>query len=396
MRTVDEHLAAVLALARPLEPVEVDLTDAFGLVLSDDVVARYPVPPFDNSAMDGFAVRTLDLASAPRRLRVTEDIPAGDIEPHSIGQGEAARIMTGAPLPMGADAVVPVEQTDIPIGPGPLPLSVEVRAAASAGQHIRRIGEDVRVGDTVLRSGSVATPAAVAAAASAGFGRLRVIRRPRVLVIATGAELERPGEAIVHGQIPDSNSALLVGLLRQFGADTRARTTSDDPAEFRAALDDAADSDLVLTTGGVSVGAYEVVRQVARASVDFVRVAMQPGKPQGVGRVGGVPLLAFPGNPVSAFVSAWLFARPLIAALAGRDTSTPWRSLRAEQGWSTPPGRAQYLPVLIGDGVRPAHGLGSSSHAIASLHLANGLARVTAEVGAVSPGDLVEVIVTDG
>lgn len=395
MRSVAEHLAAVLEMGSKLTPCSVRLTDAFGLILAEEVIARFAVPPFDNSAMDGFAIGTPDLGAVPKILKVTGDIPAGTEHPNALAVGEAARIMTGAPLPDGADAVVPVEHTDVSSGPGELPTQVEVRRPVRRGQHIRRAGEDVAVGDLVLHPGAELSPAAVSAAAAVGYGELLVHPRPLVLVISTGSELTAPGRPIASGQIPDSNSLLLTGLLQQFGADVTALTTSDDPAEFRAALDSTG-ADLVVTSGGVSAGAFEVVRQVTGADCEFSQVAMQPGKPQGLGNVGGRPLLAFPGNPVSVFVSAWLFARPLIARLAGRPQEAQWRKVSAAASWNKSVGREQYLPVRLSGGAEPAHGLGSASHAIASLHLADGLARVPSQVSGVEVGDPVEVLTTNG
>lgn len=396
MRSVEEHLDAVLALGGPLRPKKLTLGAALGLVLARDVIATFPVPPFDNSAMDGFAVRSVDVASTPRVLRVVDDIAAGAFESASLAAGECARIMTGAPMPEGADAVVPVELTDARQGPGIAPDRVEVAESVKVGQHVRYQGEDVQIGDVVLRAGTVVRPAAAAAAVSVGHAELTVIRRPRVGIISTGSELEKPGAALAAGQIPDSNSILLAGLVKQFGAKATTATVSDDPGEFRTVLKRlAAESDLIITSGGVSVGAFEVVRQVLGKDADFVTVAMQPGKPQGLGKFEGVPVLSFPGNPVSVFVSAWLFARPLIGKLAGRVVRNVWEPKPAESGWKTPLQREQYLPVDVTDTVRPAHGLGSGSHAIGSLHLANGLARVPAAATAVNPGDLVEVLVTD-
>lgn len=395
MRTVNEHLDAVLALAARLPSREVALADALGLTLAADVVARYPVPPFDNSAMDGFAVRAADVAQVPARIRVVADVPAGTSSSVVIGAGEAARIMTGAPLPQGADAVVPVELTDISPGPGACPAAVEVREGVAVGRHVRRAAEDAAPGDLALTAGTTLTPAALAAAASVGYATVTVTPRPRVAVISTGSELVAPGKALGAGCVPDSNSVLLAGLLRQWGAEVTTASASDDAAEFRHVLAAAAaGADLVITSGGVSAGAFEVVRQVA-SECEFVSVAMQPGKPQGFGRVAGVPLLAFPGNPVSVFVSAWLFARPVVAVLAGRTPRETWAARPAAIGWACPPAREQYVPVRIDDVVRPAHALGSGSHAIASLHLANGLARVPATADGVTAGQPVEVLFTD-
>lgn len=400
MRTVEEHLAEVLALAEPLAPVLTAVAADPATTLAADVAARFPVPPFDNSAMDGFAVRSVDVADAPCVLDVVGDVPAGSASDVVLAPGQAIRIMTGSPLPAGADAVVPVEDTDQPAGDAPLPPTVEVRSAVKAGRHVRRRGEDVEPGDAVLASGAPATATAAAAAASVGLGEWLVRPRPRVLVVATGAELVAPGDDLAPGQIPDSNGLLLSGLVEQFGGVVAsALRVDDDPQHFRDALAGAGRVDVVVTSGGVSQGAFEVVRQVTSGSVDFVRVAMQPGKPQGLGHwdVDGrrVPLLALPGNPVSVFVSAWLFLRPLIAHLSGRPTALPVRELPVLDGWTPPPARRQYVPVQTSpDGIRRAHRLGSGSHAIASLHLADGLAVVPAETGQVLPGDVLEVITT--
>ena len=397
MLSVEQYRERVIGLATRLPAEECALGAGFGRVLDEDLVARLTVPPFDNSAMDGFAVRSADAAGEGRRLRVVGDIPAGASHAPIVGPGETARIMTGAPLPPGADAVVPVEDTDQPLGEAPLSESVVV-GATSPGRHVRRRGEDVTVGDVVLRAGQRWTPAAAGAAASIGYATVRLRRRPKVAVLASGSELVPPGRPLGFGQIPDSNSFLISGLVERFGGEVMlARAVSDDAAEFREALAEAAGADLIVTSGGVSVGAFEVVRQVVEGDVEFVKVAMQPGKPQGCGllcRPDGrsQALLALPGNPVSVFVSAWVFLRPLLAAFQGTDAPWPSRRVAAAESWKTPPGRRQYIPVVLtGDGARPAHRLGSGSHLVASLHLAEALAVVPAEVEAVAAGDVLEV-----
>lgn len=397
MLTVEQYRDRVVGLATRLPSEDCALGTGFGRVLDDDLVARCAVPPFDNSAMDGFAVRSADVADGQTRLRVVGDIPAGASSAPMVGPGEAARIMTGAPMPPGADAVVPVEDTDQPLGDAPLPEWV-VAGVSTEGKHVRRAGEDVTVGEVVLRAGQRWTPAAAGAAASAGYATVRLRRRPKVAVLATGSELAPAGEPLGFGQIPDSNSFLLSGLVESFGGEVvLARAVSDDLDDFRQALADASDADVIVTSGGVSVGAFEVVRQVVEGEVEFVKVAMQPGKPQGCGRLrradgGEQALLALPGNPVSVFVSAWVYLRPLLAAFQGVDA--PWRSVRlpAADGWKTPPGRRQYIPVVLtDDGVRRSHRLGSGSHLVASLHLAEALAVVPEDVDAVAPGDLLDV-----
>src|SRR5690625_2628791 len=300
--------------------------------------------------MDGYAVRCADLKQVPATLTVVGDVPAGSAATHPVGAGEAMRIMTGAPLPAGADAVVPVELTDQLAGDHPLPTSVVIREAVAQGRHIRRAGENAAVGDVVLNQGMKATPAAAAAAASIGVSHWQVTARPRVAAIATGAELRAPGEDLGPGEIPDSNSLLLAGLVEQFGGEVAgAHRVADEPAAFTELLDSLTDADVIVTSGGISAGAFEVVRQAAGGGMEFVQVGMQPGKPQGLGQwaVAGkdVPMLAFPGNPVSVFVSAWLFLRPLLQYLAGTQIGdVRSRQVTADEWWP-PVGREQYLRV---------------------------------------------------
>ena len=404
MISVEEHLVDVLALARPRAAERLPLADCLGLVLAEDIVARLAVPPFTNSAMDGFAIRAADIAAAtpdsPVRLPVVGDVPAGHQSDRSLQPGQAIRVMTGAPVPEGADAVVPTESTDQLLGDAPLPTVVEVRDPVPAGRHLRRSGEDVAVGATVLGARQVLSPAALSAAASVGWGELAVVPPVRVAILATGSELVAPGQTPGPGQIPDSNSVLVAGLVQQAGGVVASLArSSDSVAEFDAVLERALTADLVVTTGGVSVGAFDVVRQgSARGRLDFRQVAMQPGKPQGIGLLEAadgrlVPLLAFPGNPVSVFVSFHLFARPLLAMLAGRPASTPVSRAVAAVGWASPPGRRQYVPVVLEGGrVMPSHRLGSGSHLVASLPAANALAVVPEDVAAVAAGDELTVI----
>ncbi len=407
MLTVEEHLEKVLNIAKPLGSEESPIGEGFGRVLAQDIVAKYPVPPFSNSAMDGFAARSEDLVAEQTTLEVVGDIPAGLRDLPLVGPGQAARIMTGAPMPPGADCVVAVEQSDQE--PGDVPLSKYVTVQkVPAGKNVRYRGEDVEAGQVVLTSGQLWSPAAAAAAASVGHGEVALAQKPRVAVLATGSELVAPGLPLADGQIPDSNSVLLAGLAEQFGAEVvLVGAVSDDGPEFEAALRAAEDAgaDLVVSTGAVSEGAFEVVRQTLGGSgaegaphnVDFVKVAMQPGKPQACGTLNvnrrQMAFLGLPGNPVSVFVSSWMLLRPLLAAFQG--ATAPMNPLRLEvtEGWKTPEGRRQFIPVIVEDGrVRKAHRLGSGSHLIASLHLANALAIVAEDVDVVSPGDKVEVV----
>ena len=319
-RSVEEHRAAVAELLAPLPVERVPLGRARGRVLAEALVTGIALPPFDNSAMDGYAVRAADVAGAtevdPRELPVTADIPAGRTDVPPLEPGTAHRIMTGAPLPAGADTVVQVEHTD-----GGLDR-VRVLRAPAAGTSVRRAGEDVVAGQVVLPAGTVLGAPQIGVAAAIGAASLPVRRRPTVLVLSTGSELVAPGTPLQLGQIYESNGPMLAAAVEDAGgvADL-LRFVPDDVAHLHRVLDDrlaAGTVDLVLTSGGISAGAYEVVKEaLAGRGVEFVKVAMQPGGPQGVGRVGGVGVVALPGNPVSSHVSFEVFVRPVLRAALG-------------------------------------------------------------------------------
>ncbi|SEH50046.1 molybdopterin molybdochelatase [Mycolicibacterium rutilum] len=394
MRTVEEHQRVVAGLIGARAPMRVPIAEALGLVLAEDVVAPLSLPGFDNSAMDGYAVVAEDVASAsaehPVLLPVAEDIPAGRTDALTLKPGTAHRIMTGAMLPTGATAVVPVEATNGATD------TVEIRASARPTQHIRRAGEDVSAGTTVLRAGQALTPAALGLAAALGLGELTVVPRQRVLVMSTGTELVAPGTPLAPGQIYESNAVMLAAALRDAGAEVvAAPMTGDDVDSFRAALaEHTGDADLIITTGGVSAGAYEVVKDSLGGSVDFVKVAMQPGMPQGAGRIpGGPPIITLPGNPVSALVSFEVFIRaPLRAAMGLPHPDRPRRTAVLTEDLTSPRGKRQFRRgVLDADaGTVTSYGPPASHH-LRWLASANCLLEIDEDVDALPAGSQVRV-----
>ncbi|MDQ0601087.1 molybdopterin molybdotransferase [Streptomyces canus] len=422
--SVDEHLEDILATVRPLEPIELQLLDAQGCVLVEDVTVPVSLPPFDNSSMDGYAVRVADVAGAseefPAVLDVVGDVAAGQAELLHVGPGQAARIMTGAPLPPGAETVVPVEWTDGGLGEGPAtgmraralaPEGAEghvhVHRPAEARAHVRAKGSDVKAGDRALEAGTVLGPPQIALLAAIGRGTVRVRPRPRVVVMSTGSELVQPDEQLGNGQIYDSNSFALTAAARDAGAIAyRVGAVADDAETLRDTIEDQlVRADLMVTTGGVSVGAYDVVKEAlssvgdedeAGSGIDFRKLAMQPGKPQGFGSIGPdhTPLLALPGNPVSSYVSFELFVRPAIRALMGlEDVHRPrvTAKLTAGKALTSPKGRRQFLRGTYSDGtVTPVGGAGS--HLVAALAHADALIVVPEDVESVEPGTEVEVV----
>ncbi len=394
MRTVEEHQSVVAGLIKARAPQDLPLNDILGLVLAADVVAPLSLPGFDNSAMDGYAVIADDVAAAtedtPVRLPVAEDIPAGRTDPLTLNPGTAHRIMTGAPLPSGATAVVPVEATDGATD------TVTIRAAARAGQHIRRAGEDVTAGTVVLRAGQVISPATLGLAAALGLATLPVLPPQRVMVMSTGTELVAPGAELKPGQIYESNAVMLAAAVREAGAQaTIAPMSADDVDAFRAALAaHATDADLIITTGGVSAGAYEVVKDALSDQVEFVKVAMQPGMPQGAGTLGGpdgVPIITLPGNPVSALVSFEVFVRsPLRAAMGHAEPGRPRRTAQLTEDLTSPRGKRQFRRgVLTADSVS-SYGPPASHH-LRWLASANCLLEIAEDVTELAAGTPVPV-----
>lgn len=404
MKRVADHLSDVLSAVRPLTPIDVHLLDAHGCMLTEDVVAPWPLPRFDNSAMDGYAVQATDVAGAtgdePVELPVVADIGAGDSEPSAIGPGLAARIMTGAPMPSGADAVVPVEATDGGTA------RVRVSEAVSEGRHVRRAGEDVREGDTVLVAGAYLGAAQLGLLAAVGFDQITVRPRPRVVVISTGSELVEPGLPLRPGQITDSNSYMLTAAAWEAGAVAyRVAPVTDDPAKVMDLIEDQlVRADLVVTSGGVSAGAYDVVKQVLSelGTVRFDKVAMQPGMPQGFGVIGesGTPIFTLPGNPVSAFVSFEVFVRPAIRKMLGSPRlHLPTTKAVLQATLRSPEGKRQFargrlLPTRDGaHQVTPLAGQGS--HLLGDLAHANALIVVPEQVTEVAAGQVVETVLLE-
>ncbi|MFD9209865.1 gephyrin-like molybdotransferase Glp [Streptomyces sioyaensis] len=420
--SVAEHLDDVLSKIAPLDPIELQLLDAQGCVLVEDITVPVALPPFDNSSMDGYAVRAADTTAAtqdaPVSLTVIGDIAAGPGELPDVGPGQAARIMTGAPLPPGADAVVPVEWTDGGAGEGPAAAmrahsaapqdaggEVRVHRPAAAGAHIRTRGSDVTEGEPALAAGTVLGPSQIGLLAALGRGTVRVRPRPRVVVLSTGSELVQPGEALGPGQIHDSNSFQLTAAARAAGALAyRVGAVADDAETLRSTLEDQLiRADLLVTSGGVSVGAYDVVKETLTAlsaeegTVEFRKLAMQPGKPQGFGLIGPdrIPLLALPGNPVSSYVSFELFVRPALRTLMGLpDIQRPTLRARITDAIaSSPKGRRQFLRGshdADAGTVTPVGGAGS--HLIKAMAHANALIVVPEEATEVTADSEVDVV----
>ncbi|MBH0116504.1 molybdopterin molybdotransferase MoeA [Salinibacterium sp. NG253] len=424
--SIEQHLASILTTTATLPAITVPIAQALHRTLAADVRAAADVPGFDNSAMDGYALRRADAATAtaetPAALTVVADLPAGSAENPRLQPGEAARIMTGAPVPDDADCIVPIEDTDEGTA------TVLIYRAPVEAAFIRPRGTDVHAGDAVLPAGRVLGARDLAAAAASGVSTLSVHPAPRVGVLSTGSELRQPGEPLARGQIHDSNSLLLEALITECGGiPVLLGSVPDDDDALRAILDThAPDVDAIITSGGVSVGAYDVVKAVlAPLGIWFGPVRMQPGKPQGVGRfpVGnasaaadgssdsstattatatapdsGPLLFALPGNPVSVFVSFETFVRPALLTMAGRAPIVrPTLSATVTTGWRSPAGRAQYMPAVVeedGQGaasVRPASAGGAGSYLVASLARANALAFVPEDATEVRAGDALTV-----
>ena len=399
MDSVDTYLAAALTAIRPLSPRQLSLADADGAVLAGDVTAQWPLPPFDNSAMDGYAVLAGDVetatAGAPVILPVSGEVAAGDTGRRDLAAGSCIKIMTGALLPAGADAVVPVELTDGGT------QRVAISRAVAAGDSIRRAGGDARPGDLLLPAGTRLGPVQLGLLAASGHGSVGARPRPRVTVISAGNELAQPGQPLAPGQIWESNSWMLAAAARQAGCDARRHpVVKDDRDGLLAAVRNAiAGADLLITSGGVSMGGeHDVVKAALSGlgTVSFRKVAMQPGMPQGFGLVGaaGTPIFTLPGNPVSAFVSFWIFVAPALRVLQDLSPKrpTPLHAVLTAPLRSPPDKRSFLRGVLDHDAGTVAPVSGQSSHQLAALARANALIIVPERVTGLAPGDAVDVL----
>jgi len=395
--TVEEHFSRIVGTVRRLPSIGLNLLDAQGCVLAQDVTSEVALPGFTNSAMDGYAVHAADVAAAsektPVTLPVVHDIAAGNTQALSLAPGQSMRIMTGAPTPHGADAVVPVELTD-----GGL-AKVTVLASVSVGHNVRQAGEDVAAGDLVMRIGTRLGPRQIALLAAVGTGRVQVTPKPRVVVISTGDELIEPGTRPGFGQVVDSNGLMLTAAVRALDCiPFRVGCVRDDARTFLSTIEShLLRADAVITTGGVSMGAYDTVKEVLSrvGTMRFDKVAMQPGMPQGFGVLGEdeVPVFTLPGNPVSAMVSFEVFVAPALRLMAGRlRHETALVTAVASDDWTAPAGKIQFARVVLshnGSGYKAAIAGMQGSHALGSMAGANALAVIPAEVTSVRAGDQV-------
>jgi molybdopterin molybdotransferase len=394
--TVEEHRARVLAGVRPLDPADVPLLDALGLALAEDVVATVSLPGFDNSAMDGYAVRRADVEQTPVTLPVVGEIGAGQATVRAIAPGEAAKIMTGAPIPAGADAVVPYEWTDRGAA------EVRIEQTPEPAQHVRPAGDDVREGDLILEAGTVLGPRQIGLLASVGRATVRARPRPRVVILSTGSELREPGAELGEDSIYDGNSYLLAAAVqRAGGTPVRVGILPDEPDAFLKTLrDHLPEADLVVTSGGVSQGDFDVVKEALRQEgIWFGPVAMQPGKPQGFGVLDGVPVVTLPGNSVSSYISFEVFVLPAIRTMLGKDpVARPLLDARLTKGMTSPEGRRQFMRGEVGYDAQGRYVVpvgGPGSHLIGALAEANALIIVPEEVTHLGQGDRAQVLVLD-
>lgn len=397
MLTVEEARARILAHITPLAAEEIPLTTALDRILAEDAVAHDETPPFINSAMDGYALRSADTQSAtpdtPVTLRLAGEVPAGSVYAGTVAAGETVRILTGAPVPDGADAVLQQELTEVADG------MVSLRQTVDIGANIRPAGGDLRPGMRLIAAGTQLGPAEIALLAAAGIHPVRVTRRPRVAILATGDELAPLGETPGPGQIRETNSPYLIAAVMRAGGEPMplgiARDRSDD---IRARLEQARAADLILTSGGVSVGDYDLVKQILaeQGDIDFWRVRMRPGKPVAFGLLSGTPLLGLPGNPASAAVTFELFGRPTIRRMLGcAQIERPLIQARLTGSNIARGDRRHYVRVrlMARDGILEARQTGAQdSHLISSLQGASAYLVIEEGAGVITEGEIVPAL----
>ena len=393
MTPLEDAQAFVLGSCPPLGAIDVDRTDASGLVLAAPVVAGEVVPPFDNSAVDGYAVRAADVADAPVELRVIGELAAGAAPSRSLGAREAIRIMTGAPLPFGADAIVMVEDSER-IGDD----AVRLLRSVPVGAAIRRAGDDVRVGDVLFDAGTIVSPPVAGVLASVNAQRVTVHRRAVVAVLSTGDELVDDGSSLEIGQIRESNKTMLAALLTETGCEVvDLGIVRDDEAELEGVLRAAAGHcDAIISSGGVSMGDYDVVKALLGriADMHWMQIAIKPAKPFAFGRLEGTPIFGLPGNPVSSLVSFELLARPALRRMMGhgRLTRSNVVAVADEPLDRQPDGKVHFMRVNGGFGddgryhVRPVGAQGS--HQLAATALADAMAVVPDGLGVPAGADV--------
>lgn len=382
MIPLSEAQARINADIGTLAAGTVPITEARGLVLAEHIAAPEPIPPFPNTAMDGFAIRAADSVgateAAPAELPVVATVAAGAVAPRPLEAGEAMRIMTGAPMPAGADAVIMVELTQV-VGE-----AVKLLAEVPEGNHVRPAGDDIQPGTEVFQPGTVLTPGHLGVLASLGRTEVSAIRRPRVGVLSTGDELVVGPQQLAPGQIRDSNRFTLLSLLEEAGVEAvDLGLVPDDDAQIRAALDKGvAETDAVITSGGVSMGDYDLIKAILNelGDMNWMQVAIKPAKPLAFGLLSGTPVFGLPGNPVSSMVSFELFARPALRAMMGRpDRDRPRvRAIAEEPLRRNQDGKTHFARVVVtqqGDGAWRARSAGGQgSHQLLAMATANGLA----------------------
>jgi molybdopterin molybdotransferase len=400
MLTYQEASEQILEKVRLLAPKEMPLLESLGLVLAEDVASPLAIPPFDNSAMDGYAVRAEDIRSAtesrPVSLPIDGEIAAGALDARTLTPQTALRIMTGAPLPEGADTVVPIEDTETE------GQHIRIKTALSSGRFVRAAGEDVALGAVVAAQDTEVRAAEIGMCAAAGRQKVRVYPRPRVAIISTGDELIEPGNALQPGQIYNSNAYALSAQVMEAGGTVLGRLQAQDSREdLRKAFDDCADANIILTSGGVSVGGYDYVKSVfaERGKIGFWQVAIRPGKPLAFGTWNDTLFFGLPGNPVSSMVTFELFVRPALRKMRGlTELFRPTIQARLTEPIRHEPGRQSYQRAFVtreDDGYLVQSVGGQGSHQMRAMVLSNALLILPAHVAEAPAGESVTVLLLD-